>query len=111
MICYFSSMSHNPEIREKLAERIKKEKEQKFRPAYLPDEGFDKEDIEQPKSKKEKIERRSSWRKRLGISGNDIEYVEHEVKSEKPLSTCKECGEKAVDKNQKYCELCGSELR
>ena len=103
-------MSHNPEIREKLAERIKKEKEEKFRPAYLPDEEFDKEVIEQPKSEEEKIERRSSRRKRLGISDNDFEYEDHRSTSQEPSTICKECGEEATDKNQKYCELCGSKL-
>ena len=103
-------MSHNPEIREKLAERIKKEKEDKFRPAYLPDEGFDKEAIEQPKSVEEKKNRRNSWRKRLGISGKDFEYEDHRSTSQEHVKTCNECGEKATDKNQIYCELCGSTL-
>lgn len=104
-------MSHNPEIREKLAERIKKEKEQKFRPAYLPDEEFDKKiEEEKPKSENEKIERRSSWRKRLGISGKDFEHEDRRSTSPAPSTICKECGEEATDKNQKYCELCGSKL-
>jgi len=103
-------MSHNPDIREKLAEKIKKEKEQKFRPAYLPDEGFDKEELEEPKSQKEKIKRRSSWRQRLGISNDEFEYDDHRSTSDIPLSICKECGEKATDKNQKFCESCGKNL-
>ena len=103
-------MSHNPEIREKLAERIKKEKEEKFRPAYLPDEGFDKEENEQPKSVEEKKERRSSWRKKLGISVNNFEYEDRRSQSYEKQTICKECGEEATEKNQKYCELCGSKL-
>ena len=104
-------MSHNPEIREKLAERIKKEKEEKFRPAYLPDEEFDKkieEDI--PKSEDDKKKRRSSWRKKLGISNNDFEYEDRRSTSYETPKICKECGEEAKDKNQMYCELCGSKL-
>ena len=111
LLVYISSMSHNPEIRKKLAERIKKEKEQKFRPAYLPDEGFDKKEvIEDPKSKEERKKRRSNWRKRLGISSNDFEYEDHRPVSNEPPIICKECGEKAVDNNQKFCEMCGTKL-
>ena len=103
-------MSHNPEIREKLAERIKKEKEQKFRVAYLPDEEFDKKELEQPKSEEGKRARRHSWRERLGISGKDYAPEDHRSTSHEPLTICKECGEKAVDSQQKFCELCGSKL-
>ena len=103
-------MSHNPEIREKLAERIKKEKEQKFRPAYLPDEEFDKEELEKPKSEEEKKTRRRSWRERLGVSGNDFEHEDHRSTSREPLKVCKECGKEAVDSQQIFCELCGSKF-
>ena len=104
-------MSHNPEIREKLAERIKKEKEQKFRPAYLPDEEFDKNlGEEQPKSEDDKKQRRSSWRKRLGISSHNFEYEDRRSQSFEREKICKECGEEATDKDQVYCELCGSKL-
>ncbi len=103
-------MSHNPEIREKLAERIKKEKEQKFRPAYLPDEEFDKAEIENPKNLEGKKARRHSWRERLGISNRNLEYEDNRAISLESLITCKECGKEATENNQKFCELCGSKL-
>lgn len=101
-------MSHNPEIREKLAERIKKEREHKDKPAYLPDEKFDKTELERPKSEEEKKTRRRRWRERLGISSHDFEHENHRSTSHELLTICKECGEEAADKNQKYCELCGT---
>ncbi len=103
-------MSHNPDLRKKLAERIKKERETKDKPAYLPDEKFDKAELEKPKSKTDKMMRRSSWRERLGISGGDIEYEDSRPMALGPLKTCKECGKEATDSRQKFCELCGMEF-
>jgi hypothetical protein len=103
-------MTHNPEIREKLAERIKKEKEHKFKPAYLPDEEFDKKALEQPKSVEGKRARRHSWRERLGISNKEVVRESHIATADEPLKICKECGEEATDMKQVYCEICGSKL-
>ncbi len=103
-------MSHNPEIRKKLAERIKKERETKDNPAYLPDEKFDKAELEKPKSKADKMKRRHSWRERLGVSTGDVKHEDSRPTSYGPLKTCKECGKEASDPRQKFCELCGMEF-
>ena len=104
-------MSHNPEIREQLAEKIKKEREQKDKPVYLPNELLKIEQTETRETEDEKKLRRRTWRKKLGIKNDNFEYEDHRSSALEPVCICNECGAEATIKNQKYCEFCGSKLQ
>ena len=77
-------MSPSPENLEKLSERIKRERESKKEPAYLPDE-------------------------RLKLIQDERILEERKRKFRIPIN-CENCGGKVRDQEQAYCEFCGEEL-
>ena len=77
-------MSPSPENLDKLANRIKKEREFKEEPAYLPQE-------------------------KLAIIYDEDALIERKQLFKVPTH-CKQCGEEVIDEKQIYCEKCGAKL-